>query len=338
MRRIQILTTAIAAAAVALSPAGEPAHAQPLCEIQGTARMPKDLTIFDAEQGEQPIARFSGGDSALTVTDFPTTGTGRARIETGTGNGSFRIKGWIDVAQIPIFTDQRVPVRPNHVWIGKHQRVEVLAGTGTGLTVKKAVTAAIRQTFTARAACAFFTLQERTPPTWSVPGSARGYVLKKEQLELYDDGSSGANLVTTVHRAPAGNGVLFWSTERKGSWVRVEYHGEVVIDAWARASDLSALPPGETMDQLRPSVTKRSPPRLALAEQPRVVMTTQEVTLRGAAGESAPVIGKIEATTETYVLDIVAGWASVLPKSLAVMPHGDGQFWAKARDLGLSET
>ena len=53
------------------------------------------------------------------------------------------------------------------------------------------------------------------------------------------------------------------------------------------------------------------------------------------AGDSNPVVGRIEANTETYVLDIVAGWASVLPKSLNVTPHGDYQFWVKASELGI---
>jgi hypothetical protein len=331
MRALPIAAFVLAAVAALHAP--EVAEAQQTCQIGGTAQMPKDLTIFDAEQGGQAIGRFSGGDSPLTVAEFPTTGTGRARVETGTGNGSFRLKGWTDVTQIPIFTDRKVPVRPNHVWIGRHQRIEVLGGTGTGLTVKKTLSTPINQTFTARASCAFFTLEERSPPGWTVPGDARGYVVKKEQIELFDQ--AGGTLVTVLNRAPAATGILLWSSERRGGWVRVEYHGEVVVDAWARASDLAALPPGETMDQLRPAVTRRGQPRLALAEVPKLVTTSREVTLRGAAGESGKLIGVIEPTTETYVLDVVAGWASVLPKSLHVMPHGDGQFWAKAADLGL---
>jgi hypothetical protein len=35
------------------------------------------------------------------------------------------------------------------------------------------------------------------------------------------------------------------------------------------------------------------------------------------------------------VLDLVAGWASVMPKTLNVVPGPDGQFWVKAADLGI---
>lgn len=39
--------------------------------------------------------------------------------------------------------------------------------------------------------------------------------------------------------------------------------------------------------------------------------------------------------TELHLLDIVAGWANVLPKSLSVAPEGDNQFWVRASDVGL---
>ena len=44
----------------------------------------------------------------------------------------------------------------------------------------------------------------------------------------------------TGRRADTAPGILLSSTERREDWVRVEYHGEVVIDAWARARDLQA--------------------------------------------------------------------------------------------------
>jgi hypothetical protein len=295
--------------------------------------MPKDLEIFDSAQGGQALARFSGGDSPLTVVEFPASSSGRAKVETGTGSGAFRITGWVDVSKIPVYTARQVAVRTGHVWIGKHQKVSVQGLAGPNLKVKKSVHEPISQGFSANAACSAFTLEERTPPGWSPAGSARGYVQKRDQIELYD-GASGA-LVTIIQRASSGNGVLYWSTERSGGWIHIEYHGEVVIDAWAKASDLQALPPGETMDQMKPSTTRRSPPRLALAEQPTVVKTTKDIALQNAAGDSGKVIGKIEAGTETYVMDTVAGWASVLPKSLHVQPVSDGQFWVKASDLGL---
>lgn len=59
------------------------------------------------------------------------------------------------------------------------------------------------------------------------------------------------------------------------------------------------------------------------------------MVLRASASDLGRPIGGLEPGTEVLVLDVVAGWASVVPKSLGVMPAGEGHFWAKARELGL---
>jgi hypothetical protein len=127
---------------------------------------------------------------------------------------------------------------------------------------------------------------------------------------------------------------LFFSTEESGAWVRVEYHGEVVVDAWAKKSDLEALARGETMDQLATPPFVRGPARLALPNAPRVVKAPREIPLRAVAKDGEP-IGVIGAGAETVVLDVVAGWVSVLPKALDVVPVENGQFWVKKEELGI---
>jgi hypothetical protein len=334
MRCVQSLLAGLAAViALADCPDQAQAQAAATCTIRGNAQMPKDLPIYDSAQGSQEIARFSGGDSALTVTELPAGASGRARVETGTGTGSFRLSGWIDVTKIPIFTARQVTVKTGHLWIGKHRSVSVLGGSGANLKVKKTLSSPFSQSLTTTAACTAFTLDERAVPGWQVPGDARGYVVKKDQVELFD--AASGTPVTTLNRSADSEGILLWSTERKSGWVHVEYHGEIVLDAWARAADLSALPAGETMDEVARPVKRRNAPKLALADQPKLVRTTKEIPLKNAAGDSAKVIGKVEADTDTYVLDTVAGWASVLPKSLHVVPVSDGQFWVKASELGL---
>ena len=116
--------------------------------------------------------------------------------------------------------------------------------------------------------------------------------------------------------------------------VRLEYHGEVVVDAWAKNSDLEALARGETTDQLASPPFVRSPARLALQSAPRIVKAPRQIPLRAAAKDGEP-IGVIEASAETYVIDVVAGWVSVLPQALDVMPVENGQFWVKKEELGL---
>jgi hypothetical protein len=306
------------------------------CVVQGTARIAANVLIYDKAQGGEPFARFTGGETPLVSSEFPArAGSGRLRVQTGTGSGSFRIDGYTDATKLPVYTKLLVPVVPRHVWIGRNQPVVVVSASGGQLKVKKVVARPMSQSFSGSAACDSFTLERRTPTGWNVPGDARGYVVKKESIDLYDRGQAEARVVVTLHRATDSEGILLWSNERAGGWVHVEYHGEVVINAWARARDLQALPPGERMDELAAPATKKGAPRLALQTTPRVVTTTREVPIRVKAGESNPVIGRIEINTETYVLDVVAGWASVLPKSLTIAPHVDYQFWVKSSDLGL---
>ncbi|MCA9596780.1 MAG: hypothetical protein KC776_25870 [Myxococcales bacterium] len=340
------MITAPRAAAIAIVTAAAAAqlgHAPPAradqsatkvsCTLRGMAQMPVNLAIYDKPSGGSPIARFSGGETALAASDFFADGGKRVEIQTGTGTGSFRIAGYIDASKVPVFTKHRVSVISGNVWIAPNRSVSVLGGRGGKLKIQKKIDTPLNQTFSTWASCSSLTLDDNTPPGWTVPGHARGYVLKKDSAELFDGVGSDRSSVTTLYRAAGGTGVLFWSQERKGAFVNIEYHGDVEIRGWVRSRDLKALPRGETMDVQHGPVSKRKPPQLALAQKPDLVKTEKEIPIRIGAGEDKPVIGRIEADTETYVLDTVAGWASVLPKSLNVAPYGDNQFWVKASDL-----
>jgi hypothetical protein len=303
------------------------------CALVGAADMPVNLPIYDG--AGQVIARFSGGESSVRASDFPSDAAGKVKIETAIGRGGFRIQGAIEVSKLPLYTSYSVPVVAGHVWIRANQSVSPLAGGPGKLKIQKTLTTPIHQTFSTWAPCSALTLTAGTPPGWNVAGHARGYVLKRESIDLYDDGLPNAALVTTLYRSPVADGVLFFSTEQRPGFVHVEYQGAVAIDAWAKASDLSPLPRGETMDQQAPPSTKRNAPKLSLSTTPRVVKPTRDVPIRGAAKDTAAVIGAIEAGTETYVMDVMAGWVSVMPQSLHVIPADGAHFWVKASELGI---
>jgi hypothetical protein len=303
--------------------------------VRGKARVAKDVAIFAERSGGPVIARFSGGEIPLTVSDFPGAPGGRAVVETGTGAGSFKFRGFLVAEQLPLFTAREVPVVAGHVAIGQGREVTLVSAAPDRLTVKKRLVSPIRQTFTGSAPCSAFTLEPRTAPGWNVPGGARGYVVKSDSVDLYDTWTETRQRVLTLHRAAESTGILLFSTEKRQGWVHLYLHSDIVIDAWARARDLAALPPGETMDQLRGPVIQRGSPRLALAGNPKLVRTNQSIPIRLSAKESAPVVGQIEPDTEAYVLDVIAGWASVLPKALNVVPDGEQHFWVKATELGI---
>jgi len=317
---------------LAIAQPGPPQAPTIQCALRGQSVMPASASIVDA-QG-RPIARFSGAATPLVVSDFPSDAQGTVRIETGFGAGSFRIRGFLDARQLPLFTASKLSVTPGHVWIPANRSVALLGASAGRLRVEKKLSAPLQQTFRSAGECSAFSLEPGTPAGFSPPGDARGYELKRESLDLYGEPSADAP-VTTLHRSPSVEAVLFFSSEQKGNLVHIEYHGEIVIDGWAKASALTALPAGEIMDQLAQPTSQVSAPRMALPAQPKLVRPSREVPLRSVAKDSEATIGVIEPGTETYVVDQVAGWANVLPKSMNVLPRADGQFWAKSSDLGL---
>ena len=108
--------------------------------------------------------------------------------------------------------------------------------------------------------------------------------------------------------------MLLWAHERRGGFVKLSYQGEILVKGWGRVEDFHALPAGELRDRLLDPITMSRAPQLKVQGSPRLVKTTREVTLLNGASNKARTIGRIERDTETYVLDIVVGWASVLPR------------------------
>lgn len=328
-RPVRAFAVLLSVAALSLSRAAPAAGSGPGCIIQGEAPMGSSTQVYDQATGGKPIARFTGAEVKLTVTQFPESGGHRARVSTS----PFRLDGFVTASEIPVFTARDIPVHPGHLWIAGQRRVEILAAAKGKLHIQKKVHYPLQQTFQAWTPCETLTLTPGTPTGWAPNGNALGYVVKKDRLELFE--SPAGSSVAALSRATESPGLLLWSTHRHGAWVHVEYHGDVILDAWARAGDLSVLPPGETMDQLASASSQRGVPRLRVQGEPRVVKTSGKATLRTAGSETGQEIGQIELGAEIYVLDVVAGWASVLPKTLNVAPPDGGQFWAKATELGL---
>ena len=300
------------------------------CVIRGEAAMPSTLSIYDKPQGGRSIARFTGGKTPIVASNFSTS-AGRVAVETGTGSGGFRIKGFVESGQLPLYTTKTVPVVANHVWIGTQQQVSAVGTTPGRLKVKRTARAPLSGSYTGSAACNAFTFTPGVPPGWNVPGHARGYVVKQSSVELYD--APNGKPIQTLSRSSEGGGILLFSTEQRDAWVHVEYHDDIVLEAWAKKGELHELPPGETMDYQRGPTSQRGLPRLAVQEAVRTVRTRQEIPIRTEPKESAPVVGRIEPDTETMVMDIVAGWTSVLPKSLHVAPAEGEQFWVPSNKL-----
>ena len=109
------LLAGLAAPSLALPP--EPA---PSCGQKGRVVYDKDTTLVDASG--RKLARFSGGESAVSLLAPPAGGSDLARIETGTGRGSFRLAGFVKAAELRVYANYSLPVVSGHVSIAAGTR------------------------------------------------------------------------------------------------------------------------------------------------------------------------------------------------------------------------
>lgn len=327
-----LLCAALLASAVGTSSAKPPASA-PSCNQRGRVVFDKDTTLMDANS--RKLARFSGGESAVHLLAPPADGSDLAHIETGTGRGSFRIAGYVKAAELRLYAAQQLPVAAGHVWLAGGTRV-VAAGSSAGkVRVEKQLSSPFEQRVTALVDCSALSFTSNSSPPRTRPDAARVFLFKEAQLDLFASVPPTSSPLLTLTRAQSASSARFFGSEQRGGFVHVQYQGEIIVDAWAKASDLQPLPRGETSDIPPESYLLTSAPQLQLAEQPRVVKTTRELPLRLAARDNEPPIGVIEPDTDVFVMDVIASWTKVLPKSLHVLPDGDQSFWVKSIDLGL---
>lgn len=311
----------------------KPPEPAPSCGQRGRVVFDKDTTLADASG--RKLARFSGGESAVALLAPPVSGSDLARIETGTGRGSFRVTGFVKASELRLFASHNVPVVNGHVWLGAGTRVIAAGSSGGKVRIEKQLTTPFNQRLSALGECSALTFTPPVPAGFAVPGAARVFLMKEAQLELYGEVPPVSSPLFTLRRAATVDSVRFFSSEQRGGFVHIQYQGEVNVDAWARAADLTPLPRGETSDVPPSSYTMSTPPQLQLPQAPRTVKTTRELPLRVAARDNEPPVGVVEAETDVYVMDTVAGWANVLPKSLHILPAGELSFWVKSADLGL---
>jgi hypothetical protein len=331
-----IPSLAIAASASVLMLSASTVAAPNQCILQGRTPMPKDLSVYAHPSAGAPVARFSGAMSSVRAQSFPDQPGQRIAIVTGSSTKGFRISGYIDPSGLPMTTTQRLAVHNSNgtVWLAKGGRVEFVKSSQNTIDVRMRLNQPpMRDSFTATAQCSDLTLDPGMPASWAVPGNARGYVVKADRVQLYDDWRPDRSLGEALDLA---NGLLMWSTQRKGQFVRVEYHGPIVVQAWAKAADFRILPWGERQDRQAAAMSVPQPAQLRLGESVKTVQAPVRLPVRAAANPKAPVIGVVEAGATVYFLDLVMGWASVMPKDLDVMPYGENQFWVDGKKLGVT--
>jgi hypothetical protein len=163
------------------------------CPVAGKARMRSSVEMYEAATGSEAIARFTGGEVTLKATEFP-KGSNRAKIATE----GFHVDGFVASKDIPVFAARDLAAHRGHVWIAAQRQVRVIDAAPGKLQVEREVTTPMKQTFRAWASCESLTLTEGVPAGWTPPGGARGYLLKKPAIALFDQ--AGGTTVTTIIR------------------------------------------------------------------------------------------------------------------------------------------
>jgi hypothetical protein len=300
------------------------ASADPSCVLTASPALPKNTTMFTGATGSDAIATLTGQSLVITAT----LGAGRARVRTG---GGFRIEGFVEAPLIPLFLTKNVALVEGTVWLGGGRPVTQVGVKNDQIEVELRAGAPIDQTLRAPAPCASLAMDAPSFKHPSPPGDARVWRTKSVPLGIAKE--PGKDAVFRFTSASAANKLTFFGTERRDAMVHVLLLGDVVVDGWANAADLEALPEGEIQDApTSPRVTSQSA-SISLGGNPTKARPSKEVAIMGRASGGLEKIGTIEAGTEVLVLDTVAGWATVLPASLALMPADGRPFLAKADDL-----
>ncbi len=305
------------------------------CQLVGRAEPPRNLVVYDAPSGGRPIARLTGGAVRLVVSDVPAN-PAASRSALVVDPDGFRISGYADGARLPLYAKKPLEVIAGHLWIGTSQPLTALAARTGQLEIQAQVRSSVQQTFSAWASCADLSLEASfQPPAQPSPEqpSPRGYVATPESIELFAAPGDTASL-TALTRSSWSDGIVFHSTETRKGYVHVRYDAEIVVDAWARVRDLKAIPKGELVDQLAPLAQRTlKTSNLKLTTQPAILLATRALPLRLSAQKEALTVGAVQPGTELYLIDRVAEWARVLPKSLLLTAPEGEPYWALAAEL-----
>lgn len=301
------------------------------CLLKGTSPIPKGTQLFDAAAGGQPIARFTGNQVPMQMTEIPADPANeRAKLITSTGSGSLRLEGYVPAAAIPVWTSRDVPVMAGNVWIAGGQRVRLVQGGSGSVRVEKTVAGSQGQVVRGMTGCDGLALQGSAPAAASVPPNARTFLTKGSTTEIYDRPNGDAIFSLQMLE---GSSQLFWSTETRGGFVHVQSRADLVIDGWVRWNDLDPLKRGEMMgSDVRPQAPANGA-QLVFEEPPRIATAPKDIAIRAKRSEKAKPIGVVEAGAQFYVMETVAGFTNVLPKNLHVLPPEDGGFWIPTSDV-----
>ena len=322
------------AAKPASMPAASPTRTSS-CNLSGLAHPDLDLPLLNGSG--QTVARFGGAPINLTLSAFPEDASGRMYLATS-GSGRLRVSGYVHAKSFPLFLKNDVPVAGSYIFLTRGSRVEFAGSSGDKIQVTLKTSSPLAEIYTVNLPCDGVTLSpnERTDlPSAPIAGQARGYYMSSATAPLFDAPGTRATPVTTIHLASDARGILFFGDKREGDFIHVLYRHDVRIDGWMSVKDLALLPKGELVDQRSHKPADSQASKLTVSSDAKLYRASRELALYGKADPKQEPIGLVPAGTELYVLDVVVGWANVLPKQLDIVPLNEKRFWVRASELGI---
>jgi hypothetical protein len=205
-------------------------HGAVECALEGPIALGA-TPLYVASTGKASIGRLSGGRMRVRVEGIEVEGDdARARIALRNRKPGIVVRGFLGIDEIDLHTARSVPIIPAHVAIGAGEHVNVLGAGGGRVRIEPSY-GAFRASVDVT--CSMLTLD--APPMRAAREGERVH-MATSALVLFDmpDGKPVAAL-PAQRAAPT-----FEAFERVSGMRRVRYEDGLVIDGWARESDLAA--------------------------------------------------------------------------------------------------
>jgi hypothetical protein len=298
------------------------------CTLEGKATLGPDIQIVDDVRSV--IATFTGAPIAIRLGSLPRKPGEYGRVVTSPNGPGFRIEGGIDTRKVPLHNRTDITVVPDHVWIPVGSDVRAARAQGAELEVFRRLRRDLNQTVHGWAECSSLSLEPLVPGPHPVPGAGREYRTLQPLIALYAGPQSPLTKIFELRSADHSRGLVVRGTETRGDLRHIHYRGDLLVDAWVKSSDLEPLSADSLAGRARPPQSRYRSPKPGIGAEIEIVRLERAAPVRLRADPRAPKVGAISAGTEIYVLDVVMGWASVLPKALNLAAPAGSHFYVPA--------
>ena len=326
-----VLVVALAAWVASPSPLRAEDPAPPLsCVLKGETAMKADTVLYDQGAGGNPVAKLTGAQVPLTVSQVPAKLQGRVRVSTSSGTGAVRIDGWADRGAFRFFAARDIPIVGAHVWLTRGQELQLVGSSAKDFRATHTVLGSAQQSLDVSIPCDAVSLSIPAVEDAEPEAGSRTFQMSTDSIDIYDE--PGGKVVFTLQMAEEARKV-FWGKKQRSGYLHVSSRGDITIDGWVKARDVTFLRHAELFDlaNIMPKATKDK--KLALADPPQALVAQAELPIHRKPENSPNPIGFVEPGARFYPMEVSGEWTNIMPETLAVLPPDGGGFWVRTSGL-----